>query len=320
MSAEAPTSEPIAGTAAGLSETDLAGLIGSFNEVTRKLEGTHDKLRSEVERLNTELRRANERLERSRRLAALGEMAAGIAHEIRNPLGSIGLYARLLEQDLSDRPERRTAQKIRTAVLRLDEVVMDVLTFARELRVDVAPADASDLLDRAVEGCRHVLGPVRRNDAGLAPVVVPCDEGLFVQALINVVRNAAEATAEEGDTQSEIVLGARTEAGEDGAPCAVVSVRDAGAGISKDVIDRMFNPFFTTRAAGTGLGLAIVHRIIDAHGGRVVVRNNEEHEPGARGATVELWLPAPVPAAGGGQGERGVEVRVRRGASPTQAA
>ncbi len=319
---EAPTTaEPRARH--GLSEGDLADLITSFNDVTRKLEGTHARLRAEVERLNTELRRANERLERSRRLAALGEMAAGIAHEIRNPLGSIGLYARLLEQDLAERPERKTARKIRTAVIRLDEVVTDVLTFAREMRIDVAPADASDLLDRAVEGCRHVASNVERPDAGRAPVRVACDEGLIVQALVNVVRNAAEANEQAGRGDVPLVVDARSAVDEERAAWCVLSVRDAGDGIGPDVIDRMFNPFFTTRAAGTGLGLAIVHRIVDAHNGRVVVMNNSEAEPGMPGATVELWVPmqgaGDVPE-GAADMDGGPEIRVRSGRTPTRAA
>ncbi len=89
-----------------LSVQDLAELMSAVNEVTGKLQKSHDVLRAEVARLNLELREANAQLERSRRLAALGEMAAGISHEVRNPLGSIRLYARMLEQDLSDRPEQ----------------------------------------------------------------------------------------------------------------------------------------------------------------------------------------------------------------------
>src|SRR5687767_8545993 len=99
-------------TESAMTPAELAGLMSAFNEVTGRLQQTHETLQREVVRLRGELREANEQLERSRRLAALGEMAAGIAHEVRNPLGSIGLYARMLEQDLSDRPaERATAVK-----------------------------------------------------------------------------------------------------------------------------------------------------------------------------------------------------------------
>src|SRR5262249_42196179 len=115
---------------------ELAELMATFNEVTGRLQGTHESLKREVVRLQGELRDANEQLQRSRRLAALGEMAAGIAHEVRNPLGSIRLYARMLEHDLVDRPqERSVATKIAAAVHGLDGVVGDVLSFAREARV-----------------------------------------------------------------------------------------------------------------------------------------------------------------------------------------
>lgn len=317
MSATAATSRPaeaaIAAGAPALSPTDLAELMTAFNEVTAKLEQTHAQLRGEVRRLSGELREANEALQRSKRLAALGEMAAGIAHEVRNPLGSIRLYATMLEEDLADRPDcRGVATKINAAVRGLDAVVGDVLTFSRELRLRPMPIDASDLLGHAVDACRAELGEVVRLDAkasGSGGLSVECDSHLLHQALVNVLRNAGEANRVSGgrrvwvDARSGLV-----DPGEsDPAPGVVLSVRDEGDGVPPAVIERMFNPFFTTRAAGTGLGLPIVHRIVDAHGGRVVVTNNSEHEPGARGATVALRLPvraASTPA----------EIVVRRGA------
>src|SRR5262249_30890105 len=93
---------------AGLDPADLAGLLAAFNDVTAKLQASHEQLRAEVSRLTRELGEANAQLERSRRLAALGEMAAGIAHEVRNPLGSIRLYARMLEEDLAHSPSEQT--------------------------------------------------------------------------------------------------------------------------------------------------------------------------------------------------------------------
>jgi signal transduction histidine kinase len=292
-----------------LSPSDLAELMSAFNEVTAKLERTHAQLRAEVRRLSTELRDANEALQRSKRLAALGEMAAGIAHEVRNPLGSIGLYARMLEQDLADRPAcRGVAVKIGAAVRGLDAVVGDVLTFSREIRPRAMPAEAGEVLDRAVDACRAELGDVVREDAAGGPVVFECDPGLLHQALVNVLRNAGEANRAVG--RAVVRVGARVgvvdPADPDPVGAVVVRVRDEGDGVTREVIERMFNPFFTTRAAGTGLGLPIVHRIVDAHGGRVVVMNNSDSEPGAPGATVELRLPlrAARPSA---------EVVVRRG-------
>lgn len=274
-----------------LSVQDLAELMSAINDVTGKLQKSHDVLRAEVARLNVELREANAQLERSRRLAALGEMAAGISHEVRNPLASIRLYARMLEQDLTDRPEQRgVATKILRAATSLDAIVGDVLTFAREFRPNAAPLNVRSLIERALESSDPRSHPAWREIA----IVVECDasitfEGdthLVQQALVNVVRNALEAMAEGGVGGShELWIG-----GERVAERVVIRVRDTGPGVSAETVKRMFNPFFTTRSTGTGLGLSIVHRIVDAHGGVVRVRNNRDIG-GGRGALVELEFP-----------------------------
>lgn len=292
-------------SAAGtLSAGDLAELLGTFQEAASRLQETHETLRSEVGRLETELREAHEQLKRARQLAALGEMAAGIAHEVRNPLGSIRLYAEILMQDLGDRPaEREVACKIAGAVSRLDAVVGDVLAFSKEVRVRAAEVDVRDLLSEAVDACSDVLRKhgviVHCPGTGLDGLTVCCDPVLMHQALTNVIRNAAEAMAEQPAAMERGVWltgGDRRVAGPDGRRLRmrVITIRDSGPGVPSEVLGRMFNPFFTTRHTGTGLGLAIVHRIIDAHGGRVVVENNSctgaDGAP-ACGATVEFLLP-----------------------------
>lgn len=296
------------GTPPALSPADLTELFAEFNELTARLQETHETLSGEAARLEGELRIANEQLRRSRELAALGEMAAGIAHEVRNPLGSIRLYASMLEQDLGDRPEqRRIATRIGEAVRGLDHIVGDVLAFARELKLRAAPVDPWDLLERAADACR---AECERSSADIAlrrvagaPASVVCDAGLMHQALLNVVRNAAEAIADSARAgrrgMIELSVRRRTVRVEGGkpAPMAALAVRDNGPGVPDDVKRRMFNPFFTTRAAGTGLGLAIVHRIMDAHGGRVGVTNH-----GEGGAVVELMLPLDGPRAGAADG------------------
>lgn len=299
-----------------IAPAELAELISSFSEVTSRLEATHDHLRAEVARLTRELGTANEQIERTRRLAALGEMAAGIAHEVRNPLGSIRLYARMLDQDLTDRPaERATAAKIAGAATALDGIVGDVLTFAREFKVRPCPTAASNLLDRAAEACSHDGVPgwgqaaLVRADlgrSGAEPLILDVDAGLVQQALVNVLRNAFEAVDDAvrcgraGDHTVTLDAFEREAPGPKGAVrTAVLSVRDTGPGVSDEVVRRMFNPFFTTRSTGTGLGLPIVHRIVDAHAGRVVVGNNATGPRGTgrdpRGATVELVFPAHSP-------------------------
>jgi signal transduction histidine kinase len=291
---------------AALSPADLAELFSTFREAAAKLEGTHDVLRGEVARLESELREANQQLKRARQLAALGEMAAGIAHEVRNPLGSIRLYAGMLSQDLADRPaERDIAVKIASAVSRLDAVVRDVLAFSREIAVRPEPCAAPDLLRDAADACADLS-----RGAGVPLVIdaasdaVRCDPVLMHQALTNVVRNALEAVASESAPPPHgvwLTAARRRAAGPDGRRerMAVLAVRDSGPGVPGDVLPRVFNPFFTTRHSGTGLGLAIVHRIIDAHGGRVALANNTRPGPRGeppRGATVEFLIPDAEPA------------------------
>ena len=276
-----------------INATDLVELMSTFNEVTAKLESTHESLRAEVARLNDELRDANERLARSKRLAALGEMAAGIAHEIRNPIGSISLYANMLDEDLAGLPDQRAiSRKIKVAVRGLDAIVGDVLCFARENRPEIAVLDAALLMDRAIE--TSCLTPSRAHSRvvferlyEVGQVEVSCDSALVHQALVNVIRNAIEAACDRNAAQARIRLDCFERESAQGRAEVVFSVCDNGPGVTDEVIERMFNPFFTTRAVGTGLGLPIVHRILDAHGGRVEVGNNEQG-PGAR---VELVFP-----------------------------
>ena len=282
----------------GVSPADLGALLQSFNEVTSRLSVTHESLTREVVRLKAELSEANRQVQTSRHLAMLGEMAAGIAHEIRNPLGSIMLYARHLHEDLADRPPcQSTAGKIVNAVTRLDAIVRDVLAFSRETRLSLEPIVAAELIEHAIEAAREdsLMWRQVRVDvklAGRGGVAFEGDAGLLHQVLINVIRNAVEAMAEvtgERTLTLRASLGRVVAGGGTPREMAILSVMDTGPGVAGEVAERMFNPFFTTRAAGTGLGLAIVHRIIDAHGGRVSIRNVGGVV--GRGAVVEIALP-----------------------------
>ncbi|MFN7022060.1 MAG: sensor histidine kinase [Phycisphaerales bacterium] len=298
--------------AGSLSESDLAEVLGAFNDVTARLQASHEALRSEVARLQAELGRANEQIERSRRLAALGEMAAGIAHEVRNPLGSIRLYARMLEDDLAGMPDQRAlAAKIGGGVRTVDAVVRDVLEFAREQSVGVEQVRVGELIeqvvsevldaDRAEDG--HGVG-VKVQGGDWDGMVLCCDPVLTQRALRNVVANAVQAMREgraaEHEEAPTLTIQAGWQRGESGG-VFVLAVGDTGPGVTPEVMERMFNPFFTTRATGTGLGLAIVHRIMEAHGGSVVVRNRRGgFDVGrGRGAVVELRFPIAADAGNG---------------------
>lgn len=273
---------PPAGVAVDSPPTaDLAEIIGAYNQVTDRLQRSHEMLTEEVRRLSAELASANTALQRSRRLAALGEMAAGIAHEIRNPLAAIQLYAELLESDLGHMPEQYDVlQRIVSAVRGLNAIVTDVLHFSRDMPVRPVAAPASELFQRAVESMAPVIAAAHINvHDDVSPHTPPVyhDPDLLHRALVNLIRNATEAMPEGGT----LTLAADADTDSD---AARLTVRDTGPGINPDAIDRIFNPFFTTRAAGTGLGLAIVHRVIDAHGGAIAVHND-------RGAVFTLTLP-----------------------------
>src|SRR5215207_573830 len=131
---------------------ELGRVIMAFSELTDKLQQSHDQLHQTVLALRSELSEKNRLLERKNRLAALGEMAAGMAHEIRNPLGGIQLYASILAKDVADRPQSLTVvQKISGGVKRLDALVGQVLQFTREMRANVSLMDLPDVLDQAAE-------------------------------------------------------------------------------------------------------------------------------------------------------------------------
>jgi signal transduction histidine kinase len=272
---------------------DFKELMRSVHATTERLQQTHAALQRQVGQLQAELAEARGQLQRSRDLAALGEMAAGIAHEVRNPLGSIQLYVQMLADDLSDLPEQAAlCRKIGCAVHGLDAVVRDVLQFARDTVIRPAPVTADHLFDRAVACSESLIG---QSEVAVERQLEPqCelegDERLLTQALANLIRNAVEAMREAGEGPHRLTLsaGRLRVTGSDGrrALRVVLAVADTGPGIPGEARQRMFNPFFTTRATGTGLGLAIVHRIVDAHGGQVQV---DDLRP--RGARIALSLP-----------------------------
>lgn len=266
-------------------ELELGAIIDAYNEVTEKLKGSHEVLTHEIRRLHQQLEEKDRELERRNRLAALGEMAAGVAHEIRNPLGGILLYATMLMDDLKDEPEtRRLAEQITSAVHSLDGIVGDILVFSNPQEPNRQPVDLDGLVGDVID----LLQP-RWTDVGCwvgklggDEVVVGFGEASQIQrAVLNVVSNAIDAAGRSGHVW--ISLGGMKNDGE----FVEISVADDGPGIPESLGDRIFNPFFTTKDSGTGLGLAIVHRIVESHGGHVRVSGR----PGG-GSVFTLSLPA----------------------------
>lgn len=275
---------------------ELTQIIGAYNQVTENLRRSHDALGEEVVRLQQELAGADAQLQRTRRLAALGEMAAGIAHEIRNPLAAIQLYVQMIAEDLacekygpSLQNARRHAREVAREIRRLDRIVNDVLTFSRDMSPRSQPVMVASLFEQVIAAHQPTIAArdVEVTQQVDGPLMIDADAQLLHQALLNLLRNAVEAVASPGGV---VQLYAKMETSQ-----IILGVRDNGPGIADEHTDRIFNPFFTTRNAGTGLGLAIVHRIADAHRGAIVVRNQD-------GAVFELMLPLGSPqACGAGQ-------------------
>ena len=251
---------------------DLGRIILAYSDVTERLQKSHDQLNQTVESLRRELGEKNRQLERRNRLAALGEMAAGLAHEIRNPLGGIQLYASLLAKDLAGQDHAlQTVKKISGGVKHLESLVSQVLQFTREISVTPRKSDLLSIVGQSIEFASKAM-----EDRGVSCLLVGAhaldvnvDPTLMGQAILNLLLNAAEACEPGG----KVTVRFQPPAGNAEVKQFRISVRDTGQGIGPGILERIFNPFFTTKDQGTGLGLAIVHRIVEAHDGTIVARN-----------------------------------------------
>ncbi|QOJ14276.1 MAG: hypothetical protein HRU75_06335 [Planctomycetia bacterium] len=253
---------------------DLARVLRDYMDVTQRLARTHETLQSEIERLREELASKDRELERRRRLAALGEMAAGVAHEVRNPLGAIQLYVNLLRAGPPPQDDVRTIlDKIDGAIRAVDRVVSDTLALAP--RPDRStPIPIADVLKRAVEACGPAAERARvqvRLDGTIAQAIVRVDGDGLHRALVNLITNAVEAAPRGG----AVALAVRRTEG-----WVTLTITDNGPGLPPELLDRIFDPFFTTKDHGTGLGLTIAHRLVESHGGEL--RGENSPEGGAR--------------------------------------
>lgn len=226
-----------------------------------------------------ELLRAEARAQAAERLAALGRLATGLAHEIRNPLGGIlGSVELLAESPNLDDEDRRLCSIVEREASRLNDLVGDMLHLSRPRMPTVAPMNLAETARDVVELARR---SGRGEDVavtleGPSDVVIRADVAQIRQVLWNLVRNAVQASS----AGSEVVVEVGTDAGG-----AFFSVRDTGPGIPPDSQDRIFDAFFTTRSHGTGVGLAVVKQIVDAHGFTIDVSSRD-------GATFRVGIPA----------------------------
>ncbi|MBN1766785.1 MAG: hypothetical protein JW860_16140 [Sedimentisphaerales bacterium] len=274
---------PLSETSAEAME-QLASIFQAYNQTTERLHSSYQRLKDEVNQLRRELKQKNEQLERKSRLAALGEMAAGMAHEIRNPLGAVRLYASLLEgESQTESSSLEWVQKIIKAVSTLDTIVTDMLTFTQDQACQKTQVNLAALLTEVVDYARpHIKsGSVQVViDIG-DEVTVDIDINMMRRVFLNLILNAINVV--EGD--GRVVISAKR--CPDSSDYKVhISVSDNGPGINPEIMNKIFNPFFTTRDSGTGLGLAIVHRLVECHGGMITVLNNKDG-----GANFVILLP-----------------------------
>ncbi len=278
----------------------LAGmLVNRFALEIRRQTQRYQELAATLAETNRRLEQAQADARRSERLAALGQLSAGLAHEIRNPLGVIKGSAEMLSQKLGESNPLATelAGYISSETNRLSALVTRFLDFARPLHADLAPHEITEVLDRALNDVAQFWkgGPVRvqkQYETNLPQV--PIDEGLCEQAFVNIIQNGYDAMGANGGTMRVAVARSRRNTRDGNAEGVEIRIADSGPGISPELHEQIFNPFVTTKKSGVGLGLSIVSKIIDGHHGSVRVENANlaADEGQGPGACFVIFLPA----------------------------
>lgn len=255
-----------------------AVLVNALGAAIRSESARNKAIADELAIANENLLAAEAAMRRAERLAAMGQLTAGLAHELRNPLASIKGSADLLARSSAERDPiaRELGEIISSEVDRTNLLVTRFLDFARPLEPRREMADIAEIIDRAAG--RAGVQIIRDFSEKVPKIGI--DPALMEQVFINLLSNAAQASA------AEEPVTVTTRLAED---AVEISVSDRGHGIPPDKIETIFNPFFTTKQTGVGLGLAIVAKIVDGHGGKMTV----DSEPG-KGSTFRLRLPVVI--------------------------
>src|SRR5579871_1915435 len=282
-----------------------AMVVNRFMVESRRQTQRYQDLAETLAETNRRLEQAQEEARRSERLAALGQLSAGLAHEIRNPLGVIKGSSEMLSQKLGESNPLATelAGYISTETNRLSALVTRFLDFARPLHADLSPQDVTAILDRALNDVAQFWkgAPVRvekQYEANLPAVGL--DESLCEQAFVNIIQNAYDAMSSTGGELRVNVERSQTRTREGSTVDGIeVRIADTGPGIPPELQEQIFNPFVTTKKTGVGLGLSIVSKIIDGHHGsiRIESANSGSDEGAGTGARFVIFFPAVSAAA-----------------------
>lgn len=259
----------------------VAALAGLFLQRERRQKQQHRAMGQQLSDMYQKLQENFEGMKRAERLSALGQLSAGLAHEIRNPLASIAGAASILQRNHPDDPKSsRCVQIIDSECKRLNKLLTNFIDFARprlpvfqKISVDTALEDVVSLANHAIG--RKSINLAIRIDGSLPEI--ECDAEQLRQVLLNLLINAIEASSEGGT----VTLKAQQNEG-----MLEILVVDEGSGIAPDLIDRLFDPFFTTKEMGTGLGLPVAHQIVSQMSGVLTARRNPD-----RGMTFTIAFP-----------------------------
>lgn len=263
-------------------------------------------IRIAAKRTEVRVRQLENRAQSAERLAELGTMTGGLAHEIKNPLSTVGLNLQLLQEDVDElgkhvQPDdgeaaeqvnrlKRRLTSLARETHRLKEILEDFLRFAGRMKLDLNPEDVNDLIAELTDFFRPQASMENvqlRTQLDASPSIVPVDQGLFKQALLNLLINANQAMSQARAKNkphggaNELLLRTRNDGKQ-----LIITVTDTGPGIAPDTLKEIFKPYFSTTRGGTGLGLPTTRRIIEEHGGHITC-----HSDVGRGTSFIVSLP-----------------------------
>jgi signal transduction histidine kinase len=259
-----------------------AGLAIHNAFMYQELKTFSQQMEEKIQKTTADLRKTEAQLIRSEKLAALGQLAAGIAHEIRNPLTSINILIHSLKENLpSENSHWEDLKVIEEEIHRINEIVDQFLRFAKPASPQLERAEVTSLFEETLQLLRPQMGKLQifvEKDFRSLPLIT-FDNEQMKQVILNLLMNAIQAMPGGGQLRLE------GEVSKDG-QWIQLSIHDSGIGIPPEDMNRLFDPFFSTKEGGIGLGLSIAHRIIDQHHGKIEV----ESTPG-KGTLFTLWLP-----------------------------
>ncbi len=261
----------------------LVGLTaGVLTDKQRKQQQALEMTTNQLRQAHHDLQENFESLKRADRLSALGQLSAGLAHEIRNPLAGIeGAITVLQRRSSSEERRLEFLEIIHKESSRLNRMLNRFLNFARPAKPDLNMIEIDDLLESVINLARHADGNGRlelKKEIRPSASTVKCDPEQMKQVLLNLVMNAIQAMPHGGT----VMLAARQDEDK-----VIIDVEDQGTGIMKGDVERIFDPFFTTKSTGTGLGLSVAHQIVTQHGGSLTIPRNSP-----AGSTFRVSLPA----------------------------